>query len=184
MTESQKESLYATFELLPLQEVSPHLFPTFKCKINSDLTNFIHSTALDFQKRQIARTFVLVNSSKNEIVGYFTISMKSLSTNGMSKTSIKKIDGVSNSRVCIHSYLIGQLGISDNYAQYKLGTLLLDDAFLKIEMAHDLVAGRYILVDAINHEKVLNFYTENGFATLDTNVGESEYGSKRMIYKI
>ena len=184
MTETKKESLYATFELLPLSEVEPSLLNTFNCEINSDLTNFIHGTALNFEARQIARTFVLVNNAKNEVVGYFTISMKSLSTNGMSKTSIKKIDGISNSRVCIHSFLIGQLGISDNYAEYKLGTLLLDDAFSKIEMAHDLVAGRYILVDAINHEKVLKFYTENGFASLDTNVEESENGSTRMIYKI
>ncbi|MDQ7060677.1 MAG: hypothetical protein Q9M43_05900 [Sulfurimonas sp.] len=49
--------------------------------------------------------------------------------------------------------MIGQLGVSDNYAEYKLGTLLLDEAFSKIEMAHDLVAGRYILVDAVNHKK-------------------------------
>jgi predicted GNAT family N-acyltransferase len=102
----------------------------------------------------------------------------------MSKTSIKKIDGVSNSRVCIHSFLIGQLEISDKYAEYKLGTLLLDDAFSKIEMAHDLVAGRYILVDAINHDKVIKFYTEYGFALLDTNVEESQSGNRRMIYKI
>ncbi|MBL1245033.1 MAG: hypothetical protein COA39_011735 [Sulfurimonas sp.] len=183
MTETEKEALYATFELLPLREVESSLLDTFNCEINSDLTNFIHSIAHDFETRQIARTFVLVNN-KNEVVGYFTISMKSLSTNGMSKTSIKKIDGISNSRVCIHSFLIGQLGISDNYAEYKLGTLLLDDAFSKIERAHDLVAGRYILVDAINHEKVLSFYTENGFALLDTNVEESENGSLRMIYKI
>jgi len=122
----------------------------------------------------LARTFVLVNNSKNEVVGYFTISMKSLSTNGMSKISIKKIDGVSNSRVCIHSFLIGQLGISDNYGEYKLGTLLLDDAFSKVEMAHDLVAGRYILVDAVNHKKVIKFYTEYRFALLDTNMKESE----------
>ena len=184
MTETKKELLYATFKLLPLREVKSSLLNTFNCEINSDLTNFIHDTALDFEARQIAKTFVLVNNDRNEVVGYFTISMKSLSTNGMSKTSIKKIDGISNSRVCIHSFLIGQLGISDDYAEYKLGTLLLDDAFSKIEMAHNLVAGRYILVDAINHEKVLNFYTENGFVSLDTNVEESENGSTRMIYKI
>lgn len=184
MTEHQKESLYATFELFPIKEVSSSLLATFNCEKNSDLTNFIHSTAFDFEDRQISRTFVLVNTSENEVVGYFTISMKSLSTNNMSKTSIKKIDGVSNTRVCIHSFLIGQLGISDNYTEYKFGTLLLDDAFSKIEMAHDLVAGRYILVDAINHEKVLKFYTDNGFALLDTNVEEFENGSTRMIYKI
>jgi hypothetical protein len=184
MTESQKESLYATFKLLPLKEVELSLLRTFNCEINSDLSDFIHSTALDFEKRQIARTFVLINGNAKEVVGYFTISMKSLSTNGMSKTSIKKIDGISNNRACIHSFLIGQLGISDAYAKYKLGTLLLDDAFSKIEMAHDLVAGRYILVDAINHEKVLKFYTECGFALLDTNLEESEDGSIRMIYKI
>ena len=184
MTEFQKESLYATFELFPIGEVKPSLFDTFNCEINLDLTKFIHSTAIDFEDRQIARTFVLVNNNENEVVGYFTISMKSLSTNGMSKTSIKKIDGVSNSRVCIHSFLIGQLGISDNYAQDKLGILLLDDAFTKIEMAHDLVAGRYILVDAVNNEKVIKFYTDYGFSLLATNIEESENSSMRMIYKI
>jgi len=184
MTEIEKEALYATFQLLPLSEVDSGLLNTFNCEINSDLTNFIHKTARDYEKRQIARTFVLVNSDKNEVVGYFTISMKSLSTNGMSKTSIKKIDGVSNSRVCIHSFLIGQLGISDNYTEYKLGILLLDDAFTKIEMAHDLVAGRYILVDAIHNKKVIKFYTEYGFSLLTTNIEESENSSMRMIYKI
>jgi len=184
MIEIEKESLYATFQLLPLCKVDSELLNTFNCEINSDLTNFIHKTARDYETRQIARTFVLVNSDKKDVVGYFTISMKSLSTNGMSKTSIKKIDGVSNSRVCIHSFLIGQLGISDNYEEYKFGTLLLDDAFSKVEMAHDLVAGRYILVDAVNHKKVIKFYTEYGFALLDTNLEESENGSIRMIYKI
>ena len=184
MTETQKESLYSTFQLIPIREVELSLLDTFSCEINSDLTNFIRCVANDFEERKIARTFVLVNYEKNEIVGYFTISTKSLSTNGMSKTSIKKIDGISNSRVCIHSFLIGQLGISDNYADYKLGTLLLDDAFFKIELAHDLVAGRYILVDAVNHTKVIDFYKEYGFALLDTNFEKSESGSIRMIYKI
>jgi len=50
MTEFQKESLYATFELFPLNEVTPFLLDTFSCNINSDLTNFIRSTAIDFLK--------------------------------------------------------------------------------------------------------------------------------------
>lgn len=69
MIEIQKEALYATFKLLPLGEVEPSLLHTFNCEINSDLTNFIHNTALDFENRQIARTFVLVNNDKNEVVG-------------------------------------------------------------------------------------------------------------------
>ena len=184
MTETEKEALYATFKLLPLREVEPSLLYTFNCKINSDLTNFIRNTAHDFEQRHIARTFVLLNRKRDEVVGYFTISIKSLSTSGMSKTSIKKIDGVSNNRDCIHSFLIGQLGISDNYAEYKLGALLLDDAFFKIEMAHNLVAGRYILVDAINNEKVINFYRENDFTVLNANTEDSDNNSTRMIYKI
>lgn len=69
MIEIQKEALYATFKLLPLGEVESSLLHTFNCEINSDLTNFIHNTALDFENRQIARTFVLVNNDKNEVVG-------------------------------------------------------------------------------------------------------------------
>jgi len=184
MIEREKESLYATFRLFPLKEVDLLMLSTFKCSINLDLENFIHNIASDYETRQIARTFVLVNHEKNEIVGYFTISIKSLSTNGMSKTSIKKIDGISNTRACIHSFLIGQLGISDKYTKYKLGALLLDDAFSKIEMAHDLVAGRYILVDAVNDKKVINFYLKYGFVLLDTNTEETGNTSVRMIYKI
>jgi len=73
MTETEKESLYSTFKLLPLREVEPSLLHTFNCAINADLTNFIHVTALDFEARQIARTFVLVNNDKNEVVGYYYI---------------------------------------------------------------------------------------------------------------
>ena len=51
MTEIEKESLYATFKLLPLSEVESSLLETFNSEINSDLTNFIHITALDFEAR-------------------------------------------------------------------------------------------------------------------------------------
>ena len=62
MTETQKEALYANFKLFPLGKVELSLLHTFSCNINSDLTNFIHSIAPDFEKRQIARTFVLLNN--------------------------------------------------------------------------------------------------------------------------
>ncbi len=184
MTENEKEALYATFKLCSIREIEPSLIQTFQCELNQDLTSFIHNTAIDYEKRKIARTFVLVDEALKQIVGYFTLSIKSLSTKGMSNSSIKKIDGISSNRDCIHSFLIGQLGISDKYAHYRFGTYLLDDAFFQIETAHNIVAGRYILVDAINNEKVIDFYMRHGFRLLDTYMEESKNDSIRMIYKI
>ena len=184
MTQEEKEKLYSTYELLSITELSYEQISTFKCVRNSDLENFILSTALDYEERQISRTFVLFDSTSDCIVGYFTLSIKSLSTNGMSKSVIKKIDGISKSRACIHCYLLGQLGISDPYDKFKLGTLLLDDAYEIIKNARVLVAGRIILVDAVNHKKVIDFYEKNDFVILRTDEDGSDTENIKMIYKI
>ncbi len=117
-----------------------------------------------------------------EVVGYFTLTIKSILTDGISKEVIKRVDGFSKNRDCINFYLIGQLGLSDKYIGNGLGDYLLYDAINLIEYSNVIIGGRYILVDAFNCKPVIHFYERNGFIKLETL--ENSPSSIKMIYKI
>ncbi len=176
------EEFLASLTLIPLNQIeSPEaLLQTFKCSKNSDLEEFLHTKALDFGKRGTSRTHLLIRDDR--VIGYFTLSMKPILTDGISKEVIKKIDGFSKNRKCIYFYLIGQLGLHDDYIGRGIGDFLLYNAFDLIEDANKSIGGRYILVDAINSPPVLHFYKKNGFTRLITQ--EENSNSVKMIYKI
>lgn len=167
---------------MPLAHIenSQNLIHTFKCSKNKDLENFLHHKALDFGKRGTSKTHLLI---KDEIViGYFTLSMKPILTDGISKEVIKKIDGFSKNRKCIYFYLIGQLGLHDDYIGKGIGEFLLFNAIDLIEQSHTFIGGRYILVDAYACKPVIDFYERNGFTSLVTE--DENNMSVKMIYKI
>ena len=80
-------------------------------------------------------------------------------------------------------YLIGQLGVDDFYREKhknrNLGNLVLDYAMDIIQQSQNLVGGRFVLVDAINNSKVINFYKKNGFIKFYDNKE-----TIKMIYSI
>jgi len=121
----------------------------------------------------------LIDIEKLKVVGYFSLSISVLLTNNLSKNQIKKIDGISKNKNCLYFYLIGQLGVSDFYIDMKVGSLLLSYAINEIKKAQKVVGGRYILVDAINHLKVINFYQNNGFKILF-----EDRETIKMVYKL
>ena len=91
----------------------------YQLKFNSfvkDLKDFLQNKAITFEKRGIARTYILYNSKQNEIVGYFSLSISLfLTENKLSKSKIQKIDGFDKNRKCLYFFLIGQLGLDDKY---------------------------------------------------------------------
>ena len=54
------------------------LLKTYKCRINKDVEYFLHHTAIEFSKKDISRTFLVMGryKQKDVIVGYFSISNK------------------------------------------------------------------------------------------------------------
>lgn len=148
------------------------------------MEEYLSQKAIDSDERGNARTHLLINNklSTPEIVGYFTLTIKPILTNGISKEMIKKIDGFSKDRKCVYFYLIGQLGLSDKYIGSNLGHLLLFTAIDMIETSQKIIGGRYILVDAFNCKPVVEFYNRNGFIKLATS--EENLVSIKMIYKI
>ena len=59
--------------------------------------------------------------------------------------------------------LIGQIAVFDSFMQYHLGDELMDSIKWWLRNVANLIAARYVVVDAVNHEKVLQFYMRNSF---------------------
>ena len=88
-------------------------FSRFSCQ-DKDVEKFLKEKALDFDKRNKSRTYLLIDGDKDEeiiIMGYYTLTLKSLKYNAnLSKSKVKKIDGFRSDVIETESVLIGQLG--------------------------------------------------------------------------
>jgi len=177
--------LFKNYKLYQLSEINNiSILNDFNCSIEYDIDNFLKTKALDFEKRDVSKTYLLIDILNKKIVGYFTLSLTTFLINSkISKTKIYKIDGFNKNKQCLNFYLIGQLGIDDKYRKLHksegLGTLLLTLAIEKIKQAQKLISGRYILVDSVKNKKVIQFYQDNDF-----NILLEDENSIKMIYRL
>lgn len=168
-------------------EKAQNILNTFKCNKNEDLQDFLHNSnkAIKLENQNITRTYLYFETKDTIVttVAYFTISLKVLSTEGLSKTLVKKLDGVDKHRDSIPCYLIVQLGKHSDLKE-KIGKYLLDDAIETIKDANNVVGGRFIILDAINEKKVIEFYQKepNSFISLKSSNTDTE--NIKMYYPL
>jgi len=143
-----------------------------------------YQSAIQSEQRAITRTYLYleVQNSTLMVVAYFTIAIRILYSEGLSKSLVKKLDGVDKNREAMPSYLIAQLGKS-NTCNYKIGLNILDDAINTIREAYQVVGGRFIILDAVNVPKVIEFYQSepNTFILLDN---DTQKPNARMYYPL
>ena len=63
-----------------------------------------------------------------------------------------------------------QLGKDDNAT--ISGRDILNEAMFSLQIAHRLLGSKFVLVDAVNHHKVIDFYQKNGFKQLPKSENE------------
>jgi hypothetical protein len=165
-----------SFSLFPLSEIIQstnsnrkvkRLLETFTCTKNADLQDFLHNKAVTFEKNLRSRTYLYVANDTQEVVAYFTITISALHTEGISPEVIEILDGYKNDILSIPCFLIGQLGKSDMFEPRKIGEFILGDAIEMIDKSQNTLGGRFILLDAINVEKVIKFYKDNAFFPIE-----------------
>ena len=162
------------------------LLSTFKCIKNPDLEEFLitPNKAIQSEKRAITRTYLYLELQDRDVivVAYFTITLKALHTDGLSKSIIKKLDGIDKNREIIPCYLIAQLG-KTTYCKYKIGQNILDDAIATIRESYQIIGGRFIILDSVNIQEVIEFYKNepNSFVLLDQN---SQKQNVKMYYPL
>lgn len=111
-----------------------------------------------------------------KIVGFYTLSIKSLKlSNDISTNKKKKINGgflnkdnknVNNVAV----YLIGQLAKNDTYSKCIAGKELMERAMISINTCHNIIGGRIVLIECNGSKKLSQFYNNCGFEELQKDV--------------
>lgn len=98
----------------------------------------------------------------------------SLVCSTISKTKIKKLDGISKTSESIRTYLIGQIG--KNYAVESNPIRLqdiLDEVYAIIDQAKDLVGGRTVILECERSEELIGYYRRHDFDVLLDDESES-----------
>jgi hypothetical protein len=141
----------------------------FYCKRNEDVQEFLRSKAIDFEYKNIGRTYLFVdeeqlaNDDVIAILGYFTITMKSLTfSEDVSKTCRKRITSNKYADQAV-GYLIGQLGKNDDYKDYISGQELVETALELIDELFEKLGGRFVLVECEDDSKLIQFYERLDF---------------------
>ena len=173
MIKQEFDGLYSRFKLADLlanksTNQIKKLLKTFVCTKNTDVQDFLHNKAITFERNLRSCTYLYTSNADKSVVAYITLGIKSLLTNDLSDEAIVFLDGYTNEILSIPCYLIAQLGKSDTCKE-KIGSFLLDDALSIIDKSQDSLKGRFVLIDSVNDERVINFYKENSFIALEND---------------
>lgn len=156
------------------EEKCKDILSKFYCPKNKDVQEFINVKAIEFAKQGLAATHLVLSeiNNKMEILGYFTLSNKTLSIKkrALSKTLIKRISKFATYDNETHKYmlgaiLIGQLGknYDNNLNQYISGQDLLALACNKVKEAQLDIGGKVVYLECEDKDILKNFYQKNGF---------------------
>ncbi len=150
------------------------MLKTFYCSKNSDVENYLKTKAVEHQKRDHTRTYLIIDIDKSSsekivIIAYFSISLKILNLNAeVSASARKNLHGYSKKaeRICV--YLIGQIGKNDIDKKESDINMqeILDYAYLVIDDIYERIGGRIILVECEEIQKLIELYEKNGFMLL------------------
>lgn len=173
MTKIEFKKLYSRNKLADFIDTSStnqvkKILKTFVCAKNADVQDFLHNKAITFERNLRSCTYLYVSNADKSVAGYFSIGITYTLTNKLDKAVVKFLDGYTDETIAIPCYLIGQLGKSDTCKE-KIGSFLLDDALSIIDKSQDSLKGRFVLIDSVNDEKVIEFYKQNSFIALEND---------------
>ncbi len=142
----------------------------FACGVK-ELDSWLHNHALENQRRNLSRTFVLLDDA-NVLVGYYALSMGSVQRRSL---PIRYGRGLPLHEIGM--VLLARLAISSGRHGEGFGRDLLVEAIGRAADAGAQVAARFIGVDPID-EDARHFYRKFGFKQIE---GDSE---ARMFLRI
>lgn len=131
----------------------------FDCGIPS-LDEWLTTKVSQFEKKDLARTYVLVETGSTLVKGYYALSNHTVIYESLPSDHAKGLPQIDMPVV-----LIGRLAVDRSVQGQKLGEFLLIDALRRAEYLAEKIGIRAVEVDAINQSAKL-FYERYGFITL------------------
>jgi hypothetical protein len=142
---------------------------SFSCK-SEEITDFFNNKAINYNEELLGRSYCFI--LEKDILCAFTVSNTSLLVGNIPKKIRNKINRSiphEKQRNQYPAVLIGEFAINKKFCGSKNGSFLSDDlmCFIKGWFTVENKTGcRFVLVDALNNEKVLDFYKRNQFLFL------------------
>lgn len=175
------------------EEIKQILLSFRSIRINEkvhDVEYFLHNKAIEFEKHDISRTYLVFSTYQGRpvLVGYYSLSNKPLviSKRNFCKFSTalkKKLLGLGHKTESdnyeVKGYLLGQLG--KNYTAEALATRSVRGADL-LELAtqtmlkiHKLAGGRIFYLECDDVENLKRFYSSQGFREIENFKSDNGY---------
>lgn len=113
-----------------------------------------------------------------KILAYFSLSIKNIKLSPeLSKSLIKRLDGINKAATNITCYLIGQLAKNDKYKSEIEGKEVLQYALNIIKTCQGLIGMRVILIECEDKKRLREFYETNDFKCIgrDAETGLLQY---------
>jgi len=141
---------------------SIHDRTAFDCG-NPILTDWLKQRASQFEKRDLARTYVATRSGDRRVLGYYAISNHRVTHESLPGDEAKGLPLLD-----VPVVLLGRLAVDRSVHGRGLGSLLLVDALRRAQHLAEHVGIRAVEVDAI-HDDARRFYLKFGFVPLLDN---------------
>lgn len=167
------------------------LLSSFKCKKDASLSEFLVRNAVVFEKRHIARTYLVVNNVAHDfaLLGYYTILLKVFYIDEsvtLTNSKLKSLGTFSNDPKREYpAFLIGQLAKSDAFNVLERGEIL-EYVLSDLKLLHSKIGGKVIYLECIDNPVLIKYYNEFGFDVLLDNEGEKVFNNEFvvMLYNI
>ena len=158
----------------------------FSCPKNQEIESFVRNKAIDFAKRKISITYLVIDNDSGEILSIFALTHKALeiSRDALSSTSKKKLSRFAqldenSGSYTVSAFLIAQFG--KNYAVPQPegwnGIRLMEKTFETLEKVQREIGGGVVYLECEEHEQLLRFYQneQNRFHTFSERYSEAEH---------
>lgn len=141
----------------------------FSCPQNSEIEDFIHQKAIDFARRKLSMTHLVIDNSNGKFVGYYTLAHKPIlvKEDVLSKTAIKNISRFAKYDENIDAYvlsafLIAQIGknYSIDVSERISGNELMSLAYNTLTDVQRQIGGGVAFLECEDNQKLLNFYMQ------------------------
>ncbi len=168
----------------------------FSCTHDKDIENFFKNDFENYNNQLLGKSYGFVKANTSlELVAAFTVSNSMLPVSSLPKNIKNKINRpIPNikTQLSISSCISWTISCIDSFAGKHIGDEIL--SFIKGWFIDPLnkTGCRYIIVDAANHQKVIDFYQRNGFKFIFENIAdeieymkldlEPEYKRTRLMY--
>ena len=171
------------------EQKTREIISNFTCLYNEDVDYFLKTKAIEFSKQSLSKTFLVFASYKDEpvLVGYYSLANKAIhiSKKEISKTLQKRISKFAQydngaKRYITPSLLIAQLGKNyfNGYNKLITGDELLKMACDRIKTIQHLIGGKIAYLECEDKEKLINFYSDNGFVNFGKRALDKEESGK------